>query len=149
MLRQRLSSHPMTYERFEKVYINKVIFEIDDYIYDLVNSLCVLYKEELNYKFVHRSFQEYFTALFLKELPDESMKQMGMQLIHKDIFKGTNDNVFDMLFDMAEERVEQNIFLPILLEFEQNIDDNKKYKFYFIRTIKRIKFDKIARKSNS
>ena len=70
------------------------------------------------------------------------MKQMGIQLIHKDIFKVTNDNVFDMLFDMAEERVEQNVFLPILQEFEQNIDDNKKYEFYFIRTIKEIKFDK-------
>ena len=126
----------------KKVSINKVTFEIDNYIYDLANSLCVLYKEGLNYKFAHRSFQEYFTALFLKELPDESMKQMGMQLIYKDIFKVTNDNVFDMLFDMAEERVEQNIFLPILQEFEQNIDDNKKYEFYFIRTIKEIKFDK-------
>lgn len=126
----------------KKVSINKVTFEIDNYIYDLVNSLCVLYKEGLNYKFAHRSFQEYFTALFLKELPDESMKQMGIQLIHKDIFKVTNDNVFDMLFDMAEERVEQNVFLPILQEFEQNIDDNKKYEFYFIRTIKEIKFDK-------
>ena len=53
----------------KKVSINKLTFNIECYIFDLVNSLCVLYKEGLHYKFAHRSFQEYFTALFLKELP--------------------------------------------------------------------------------
>lgn len=59
----------------KKVSINKLTFNIECYIFDLVNSLCVLYKEGLHYKFAHRSFQEYFTALFLKELPDKLMKK--------------------------------------------------------------------------
>lgn len=125
---------------FKRVSISKVVFEIDDYIYDLVNSLCVLYRDGLNYKFAHRSFQEYFTAVFLKELSDEAMKQMGLQLIKKDPFRVSNDDVFDMLYDMAEERFEQNILLPALKEYEQNCTFDNKYDFYFRGIVYKLRF---------
>lgn len=125
----------------KKVSINKVKFNIEYYIFDLVNSLCVLYREGLNYKFAHRSFQEYFTALFLKELPDELMKQMAIQVIHKDVFRVSNDSVFDMLYDMAEDRFEKNILLPILQEVEMEVKEDK-YDFYFDRLVNGIKFAK-------
>lgn len=124
----------------KKFSINKVNFEIEDYIFDLVNSLCVLYKEGLSYKFAHRSFQEYFVALFFKELSDESMEQMGKEVIYKDIFRATHDNVFNMLYDMAEDRFEKNILLPIVKEYEKDCASDK-YSFYFLRLVKEIKFD--------
>lgn len=123
-----------------KISINRVVFEISNYIYDLVNALCVLYKEGLNYKFTHRSFQEYFVAFFLKELPDESMKQLGKQIIYKDTLRASNDNVFGMLCDMAEDRFEQNILLPILKEYEKDASDDK-YAFYFDKLVQQIVFD--------
>lgn len=123
-----------------KISINKVVFEVSNYIYDLVNALCVLYKEGLNYKFTHRSFQEYFVAFFLKELPDESMKQLGRQIIYKDTLRASNDNVFGMLCDMAEDRFEQNILLPILKEYEKDAPDDK-YAFYFNKVVQSIVFD--------
>lgn len=123
-----------------KISINKVVFEVSNYIYDLVNALCVLYREGLNYKFTHRSFQEYFVAFFLKELPDESMKQMGRQIIYKDTFGTSSDNVFGMLCDMAEDRFEQNILLPILKEYEKDAPDDK-YAFYFNKIVQRVVFD--------
>lgn len=124
-----------------KVSINRVVFKISNYICDLVNALCVLYKEGLNYKFTHRSFQEYFVAFFLKELPDESMKQLGKQIIYKDTLRASNDNVFGMLCDMAEDRFEQNILLPILKEYEKNASDDK-YTFYFEKLVQQVIFDK-------
>lgn len=57
---------------FKKRRVSRIDYDIESYIYDLVNSLCVLYKDGLNYKFAHRSFQEYFEAVFLKELSDEN-----------------------------------------------------------------------------
>lgn len=126
---------------FKKVSINKLTFNIECYIFDLVNSLCVLYKEGLHYKFAHRSFQEYFTALFLKELPDKLMKKMAIQIIHTDVFRISNDSVFDMLYDMAEDRFEKNILLPVLEEIEMDVKGNK-YDFYFDRFVDSIKFDK-------
>lgn len=126
----------------KKSNVTKVDFSIPSYIFDLENSLCVLYKDGLSYKFTHRSFQEYFTAVFLKELSDELMAQMAKQMIKKDAYKVANDQVFPMLYDMAEERFEQNILLPALIEYEKNCTEMDKYVFYFKRIINRIEFSK-------
>ena len=124
----------------KKVKLNNITLDIESIIYDLVNSICVLYKDGINYRFAHRSFQEYFTAIFLKELPDNNMSQMSIELIKKDPYRATHDGTFDMLFDMSEERVEQNIFLPILneLEMDCNID---KYDYFFIKSDPKFSFD--------
>lgn len=105
-------------------------FNPADYIFDLVNSICVLCKEGLNYRFTHRSFQEYFTAIFLKELSDQNMQKMGINLAQKDFFRASHDNVFTMLRDMAEQRFEQNILLPLIIEFEAECEASDKYDFY-------------------
>lgn len=117
-------------EALGKVVVRNVVYDKRDYIDDLVNSLCVLYKDGLKYKFTHRSFQEYFTAVFLKELPDANMQQMGLHLIMKDPQRAKNDNTFMMLYDMTEERVEQNILLPLLEEFEKACSGDL-FDFYF------------------
>lgn len=114
----------------KKVKIENVSFDIESIIDDLVNSICVIYKDGLNYRFAHRSFQEYFTAIFLKELSDENLCKMGLEMIKKDSFRATHDSVFPMLYDMSEERVEQNIFVPLLEKIEANCHDDK-YDFYF------------------
>lgn len=115
----------------KKISNTVVKFEPADYTFDLVNSICVLYKDGLTYKFTHRSFQEYFTAIFLKELSDPNMQKMGVDLAKKDFFKASNDSVFSMLHDMAEPRFEQNILLPLVIDFEKECDNEKKYDFYF------------------
>lgn len=120
------------YSILTKVKVSNVDFEPINVIYDLTNSICVLYKDGANYKFTHRSFQEYFTAIFLKELSDSNMNQMGIELIKKDVYRATHDNTFDMLYDMCEERVEQNILLPILKSIEADCTIDK-YDFYFDR----------------
>lgn len=105
--------------------------EIEDFIYDLVNSICVLQKDGINYRFTHRSFQEYFTALFLKELSDEKMKLLGINLIKGNYLSGSQDNVFKMLYDMSEMRMEQNILFPLIEELEKDCHCDNKYDFYF------------------
>ena len=60
------------------------------------------------------------------------MNQMGIELIKKDVYRATHDNTFDMLYDMCEERVEQNILLPILKSIEADCTIDK-YDFYFDR----------------
>mgnify|MGYP003101400505 FL=1 len=46
-----------------------------------------------------------------------------------------------MLYDMAEDRFEKNILLPVLEEIEMDVKGNK-YDFYFDRFVDSIKFDK-------
>lgn len=109
----------------------KYLFDNDNFIYDLAFSVCVLYKDGLTYRFVHRSFQEYFSAYYLKTLSDDNMKSMAMKLINNDQRRSASDNVISMLFDMAPERVEKNVFYPYMKEFEKDLsDNNKSYEYY-------------------
>lgn len=127
-------SHDEIIAILKKINNSVVKFDPEKYVFDLVNSICVLYREGLNYKFTHRSFQEYFTAIFLKELSDQNMQKMGTELVKKDYFRATHDNVFYMLRDMAEPRFEQNILLPLVIEFESECEDEDKYNYYFVET---------------
>jgi len=65
----------------EDVAASGMEFECRAYQYDLINAVCMLQRDGLNYRFVHRSFQEFFTAMFLKDQLDDDMKSIGMQII--------------------------------------------------------------------
>lgn len=108
-------------------------FEVNQefFISDLVNALCLLYEDGVKLKFTHRSFQEYFTAFFLKELPDDLMSKISLGIIHQDFYRASHDSVFPMLSDMAEERFKVNVLLPIVNEFEQDMCDTDRFEYYF------------------
>lgn len=115
-------------------------FNVKDFIFDLLNSLCVMHIEGTEYCFTHRSFQEYFTAFFLQDQPDTIFKKLGLELIERDVFRAAEDNVFPMLHDMAETRFERNLLLPILDDIDKNIVDTDPYDFYFIKAVNGISF---------
>ena len=115
-------------------------FDVNDYVYDLTNSLCVMHLEGTEYCFTHRSFQEYFTAFFLQDQPDSVFNRLGLELIQKDGFRATGDNVFPMLHDMAETRFERNLLLPMLNSIEEGKLDRDIYDFYFQKAVSRIRF---------
>jgi hypothetical protein len=114
---------------------------IENYIKDLIYSICVLYKEGNVYKFTHRSFQEYFTALYLKELSDHKQFKVGRYLISKSDY--ISDRVFDMFYDMSKERYEKNLIIPLLEEFEKNYaHTSDMYYTYFVYLVEEIAFRK-------
>lgn len=124
----------------KKSQMKNIEFDVEAFIDDLVNSICVIYKDGLNYRFAHRSFQEYFARIFLKELSDDNLSKMSIGLIKKDSYRAIHDNVFDMLYDMCEERVEQNIFSPLLEEIESECEIEK-YDFYYVKFEPIFEFD--------
>ena len=71
-----------------------------------------VYKEGEKYYFIHRSFQEYFTAVYFASGFDAKLINVGK-------FFDTNgarnyDKTFDMLYDMIPRKVERFIFMPYL-----------------------------------
>jgi len=80
-------------------------------IADLKESVCLLQQDGLETAFVHRSFQEFFAAVFATSLSDEKMKR----IIDKYSVRFT-DSVVSMTMDMARESVEQCWVLPKLSE---------------------------------
>ena len=107
-----------------------IAFDPEKYAADLIDAVCMLYDEGSSYRFVHRSFQEYFTAWFLKEQVDEDMQKIGLGIITKDFMKAVEDDTFPMLYAMARKKFEKNIFLPLLRACESNYESGDKYNYH-------------------
>ena len=75
--------------------------DASEFLFDIEEAICLFVKEGSSYFFVHRSFQEYFTALFLascaQSVRDEFIDQVASRYW---------DNVLPMLFDMAGDQIE-------------------------------------------
>ena len=111
----------------------KKILNIGNFIHDLENCLCVLYKEGNRYKFSHRSFQEYFVAYFLNIQTDSKMRDYSFHLIDSGKFSTSADSVFSMLENMSTHRFNNNILIPLLDKFEESKSDEEDlFKYYIL-----------------
>lgn len=107
-------------------------FDVSGFISDLINSVCMLYYEGYKLKYTHRSFQEFFSALYLKELSDEVQIQAVNYLIDNgNEYLGKNQ-ALNMLSDMATDRFHINILLPILKKIENSNPEMERYRRYFV-----------------
>ena len=96
-----------------------------DFLYDLCANMCLMFMESGKYHFTHRSFQEYFCALYFSKQKDKNLQRIG------DFFEKTRihffaTQTFEMLYDMIPEKVEEYIFMPYLdklLSACENSDD--------------------------
>lgn len=68
---------------------------------DLIESICLLQQEGFEVSFVHRSFQEYFSAVFISSSASGFVKKY----LDEADFQ-TFDNVLPMLMGIAQQRVE-------------------------------------------
>ena len=110
----------------------KNVLNIGNFIHDLENCLCVLYKEGKRYKFSHRSFQEYFVAYFLNIQTDSKMRDYSFRLIESGKFSTSADSVFPMLEDMSTQRFNNNILIPLLDKFEESKSGEEDLFEYYI-----------------
>ena len=93
----------------------------EDFLDDLSLSVCIIKLDGLDYTFTHRSFQEYFTALHLKNVPDDRQAKAGKWLIVHDKI----GEAFWILYDIDTVRVEKNIIIPYLNELFAQIEQKK------------------------
>ena len=105
-------------------YINKakekfenINFDIKAFRDDLVQSVCMLVKDGLNYRFTHRSFQEYFAAWYCCKLVDDDQRKLIIKWL-----KGPamyNDTFLTMLFNLQSEKVNKIILAPGLRQVKE------------------------------
>ena len=105
----------------------------NDFIEDLCSNLCLMYYEGNSYHFTHRSFQEYFCALFFSKQKDKFISKLG-EFFEKHQRRMFGDRTFYMLYDMATEKVEEYIFLPFLTSLFDNCDKAEGY-WTFLETM--------------
>lgn len=77
---------------------------------DLLDNVCILQRDGLGYSFTHRSFQEYFTAVFMVGMSGDNK----FKIFDKLIFTNPHDSVADMLFDMNQGLLESEWIIPKL-----------------------------------
>jgi len=100
-----------------KVRTKYVKFEssIEDIIFDLRTSISILSKDGFEYKFPHRSLQEYFTALFISRLTFDKKPKAYIKL--KNLMKASKDrssNLLNLCFELDEMSFEKYFYLPCL-----------------------------------
>ena len=100
-----------------------------DFIYDLTSSVCLMYYESGKYHFTHRSFQEYFCAVFFSKQKDKTLGKIG-EFFEKKSVRTQSDNTFAMLYDMIPDKVDEYIILPYLTDLFSRCDEYDGYWTY-------------------
>ena len=97
-----------------------------DFRDDLVENMCLMFYESGKYHFTHRSFQEYFCALYFSKQKDKTLKAIGNFFENK---RGRHysDKTFNMLYDMIPEKIEEYIFEPFLKSLFEECDAEDGY----------------------
>jgi len=93
--------------------------DADEFWSDLTLSLSLVVREGRAFKFVHRTFQEYFAALFIVRTDDETMREV-LDGIRDRVFI---DYVFTLSFSMSKKRIERNFLLEIANRFSWAFED--------------------------
>ena len=94
-----------------KEKFNDRFFSVDDFQEDLTLSVCMLVKDGLNYRFTHRSFQEYFAAWYTCKLTDDVQSKLLTGWLSESSSCLT-DEYIGMLFDLQTDKVNKIIFCP-------------------------------------
>ena len=98
--------------------------DVDDFIFDATNNLCLMFQDGLNYGFIHRSFQEYFCARFFHNQLDTDLERV-IPIFNRRELNKKDDMALPMLFDMKPQAVEKYLILPYLKSFIRECEDKE------------------------
>lgn len=106
------------------------LMKADAFLFDACNSACLMYEEGQSYHFLHRSFQEYFFADYYAREDDTTLIKLGNYIRTSDQRLFDEGSAFEMLFDLAPEKVERFIIMPYLaLIFGEGTRNQQYWKF--------------------
>ena len=108
---------------------NGLDIEPEMFIKDAIEIICLMYKDGQTYEFVHRSFQEYFAAVYYLELLRTDPDTVREILANLDAKMG-KDETLSMMYGMGESAMEKYIILPYLEKMFKSGNDEEDYKAY-------------------
>lgn len=114
----------------EKVY-SFGDFKEGDYLDDMTKAVCMLVHEGLNYRFSHRSFQEYFAAVYTTQMSDDDQRQFISSWLKSVSGRMTTD-FLDILCELQPDRFMKNILYGALCELYDLYEANGCSEDWFI-----------------
>lgn len=97
-------------------------FRAEDYLDDLMSAACLLIEDGLEVAFSHRSFQEYFVALYISMASPE----VQQSLLARYCENINQDNVISLLLEINPELVERLVLVPTLEEIFEGLGVKRK-----------------------
>ena len=112
--------------------ITKLQIDVDGPLYldDLIHVVCMLIQDGFILSFSHRSFQEYFTVVYISTLPDDDQKELIDIMMKKRYIEV--DNILDLLYNQQPERFIKNIIYPTFVEWRKTIDEKENYEEFIL-----------------
>lgn len=83
--------------------------DIESFKKDLINNICFLQLDGTDYVFIHRSFQEYFAAVFISNRPENEWLEAALLLPN-----ATTENAVKILHSMNKEKFNSAIIYKII-----------------------------------
>lgn len=117
-------------------------FDIDDFKVDIVEAVCILALDGIEYKYQHRSFQEYFTAKFINNLTDDDQSEFLIMLLEENP-NSIRDEIFNMLFELNRVKLEKNFLIPVLKEIKRVVKNDIDNELNQITILKKI-YDSVS-----
>ena len=102
----------LTFIRKAKKTTNILKLSPTAYIDDLVQSVCLFLQDGTRYTYNHRSFQEYFAALFLIQIPTDRKYDVYQRFLMRE----ETDSALSLAFEMNQIMVERDFVEPMLDE---------------------------------
>lgn len=112
-------------------------FNENNLIFDLIHSVPIFIKEGVEYRWSHKSFQEYFAASYIYCDCKEQHQALLKKIIQKDNVKKYY-NILDFYYDIDYKGFKRVVLYPILSEFIDyfsNSYSRKEYSNYNIEEI--------------
>jgi len=101
--------------------ILKIEFNEDEYLKDLLQSVSLLIQEGFYYTFIHRTFQEYFTAFFIMNA-DSNTRKLLLDIVFNRV---TYERTLDLAFEINKNIFENDFLIPLLHKIKENTKYDK------------------------
>lgn len=87
----------------------KIEIDVDSFKKDLINNICFLQLDGIDYIFIHRSFQEYFSAVFVSSRPESEWLEAALILP-----SSPTESAIKILYSMNREKFDSAILFNII-----------------------------------
>lgn len=102
---------------------------LSNFLEDLTKNICMFIKDGIYYSFVHRSFQEYFSALYYSKQSDEFFRNCLYSNYLESNPRNYNDETLSYLNVLSKNKVTKNLVIPYVLENFSNLDKTNFWEF--------------------
>ncbi|UXP31786.1 NACHT domain-containing protein [Reichenbachiella agarivorans] len=123
------------FEKFDQIKKKKnLAFANNKVVQDLKSAIALWVEDNGEYSFAHRSLQEYFSALFVKNLNPDDNARIYQKII--DRFAGHRrslneiENFLSLLEEMDSLNFKRYYYLPLLNELRSQIDSSSNENLY-------------------